>query len=261
MKGALTHSVNTVSVKVLKRATINKTVALATEMGITSDIPKVPSIALGTPNISLYEMVGAFATFANRGRVSKPNFLSSITSKEGKILESFQSPDQGKRVMSTKSADMMIEMMRNVVNKGTASRLRTKYQLKNDVAGKTGTTQSHADGWFIGFTPKLVAGTWVGSDDPNIHFRSITHGQGASMALPIWAIFMKQLNQDKELGHYAKAGFHSAEGNVSYLMNCEDYRERKSFIDDIFAKILKKRNRSKPRRSKKKQPRKRRWKN
>ncbi|NER85154.1 MAG: penicillin-binding protein, partial [Leptolyngbya sp. SIO1D8] len=259
VKGALTHSVNTVSVKVLKRATIDKTVALAREMGIESEIPKVPSIALGTPNISLFEMVGAFATFANSGRVSTPSFLLGITDKEGNVLESFQRSGRGKRIMSTQSADMMVEMMRSVVNKGTASRLRTKYQLKNDIAGKTGTTQSHADGWFIGFTPELVAGVWVGSDDPNIHFRSISLGQGASMALPIWAIFLKQLNEDKGLNHYTKAKFYQSSGDISYQMNCEDYRDRKSFIDDIFAKILKKRNRPKTRRSKKKRPRKRRW--
>ena len=153
----------------------------------------------------------------------------------------------------------MVEMMRNVVNRGTASRLRTKYQLKNDIAGKTGTTQSHADGWFIGFTPELVAGVWVGSDDPNIHFRSITLGQGASMALPIWALFLQQLNDDKQLKHYAQARFYPSGSDVGYQMNCEDYRDRKSFIDDIFAKILKKRDRSKPRRSRKKRPRKKRW--
>ena len=261
VKGALTHSVNTVSVKVLKRATIDKTVTLASEMGIESEIPPVPSIALGTANISLHEMVGAFATFANRGKVRKPNFLLGITGRDGKVLESFQNTEEEKRVMSTQTADMMTAMMRNVVNNGTASRLRTKYGLKNDIAGKTGTTQSHADGWFIGFTPDLVAGAWVGSDDPNIHFRSITYGQGASMALPIWALFMQQVNKDKALSHYAKAGFRHAGGEVSRLMNCDDYRERKSFIDDIFAKILKKRDRSKSKRSKKKQPRKRRWTN
>ena len=261
VKGALTHSVNTVSVKVLKRATIDKTVTLASEMGIESEIPPVPSIALGTANISLHEMVGAFATFANRGKVRKPNFLLGITGRDGKVLESFQNTEEEKRVMSTQTADMMTAMMRNVVNNGTASRLRTKYGLKNDIAGKTGTTQSHADGWFIGFTPDLVAGAWVGSDDPNIHFRSITYGQGASMALPIWALFMQQVNKDKALSHYAKAGFRHAGGEVSRLMNCDDYRDRKSFIDDIFAKILKKRDRSKPKRSKRKQPRKRRWTN
>ncbi len=250
VKGALTHSVNTVSVKVLKKATINKTVALAKAMGIQSDIPKVPSIALGTPNISLYEMVSAFATFANRGAVSHPNFLLKITDKNGNILENFQSDSQGEQVMSTQTADMMVEMMRNVVNKGTAARLRTKYQLQNDIAGKTGTTQSHADGWFMGFTPRLVAGVWVGSDDPNIHFRSITYGQGAAMALPIWALFIKQLNSDQQLNHYTKAKFSTPDNIVRTLMDCEDYRDRRSFIDDIFAKILKKRNRPKPKRNK-----------
>ena len=250
VKGALTHSVNTVSVKVLKKATIDKTVALAKEMGIQSEIPKVPSIALGTPNISLYEMVNAFATFANRGITSKPNFLLKITDKEGNILENFQGDLQGKRVMNPQTADMMIEMMRNVVNKGTASRLRTKYQLQNDIAGKTGTTQSHADGWFMGFTPELVAGVWVGSDDPNIHFRSITHGQGAAMALPIWALFIKQLNRDQQLNHYTKSRFNPTGSTVRTLMDCEDYRDRRSFIDEIFAKILKKRNKPKSRRPK-----------
>ena len=261
VKGALTHSVNTVSVKVLKRATIDKTVALASAMGIQSEIPQVPSIALGTANISLYEMVGAFATFANRGTARKPSFLLGITSKNGEMLEVFDDEEEDKKVMSAQTADMMTAMMRNVVNHGTASRLRGKYGLSNDIAGKTGTTQSHADGWFIGYTPALVAGAWVGSDDPNIHFRSITYGQGASMALPIWALFMKQVNADKAFSHYANARFQPTGNKVSRMMNCVDFRDRKSLIDDIFAKILKKRERSKTRQARKKKPRKRQWTN
>lgn len=179
----------------------------------------------------------------------------SINDKNGNKLASFQQNDRSVQVMEKETAGLMIEMMKNVVNEGTAARLRSVYNLPNDIAGKTGTTQSHADGWFIGFTPNLVAGAWVGSDDPSIHFRTIKYGQGAAMALPIWAKFLQQINTDKALNEYADGRFPRPSSDMQAKLDCVAFKERKFSLDDIFAKILKKR--TKPTRKKKKKSKKR----
>ncbi len=254
VQGALTHSVNTVSVKVLRKTKIKNAISMAHKMGIENDIPEVPSIALGTPNLSLFEMVGAFGSFVNQGQAVKPRYLHRIENYDGEILEDYSSDRSQRRAMSKRTATLMLHMLRKVVDKGTAQRLRTKYQLTNDIAGKTGTTQSHADGWFIGMTPKLVAGAWVGSDDPNIHFRTITYGQGAAMALPIWGLFMQQLNGDQEFQELTSAKFQPIPYPLDVLLDCEDYKERRS-VSDIFNQLLgrrKKNSNSRKQKSKKK---------
>ncbi len=251
VQGALTHSVNTVSVKVLKRTRIDRAVTMAQRMGIENEIPEVPSIALGTPNLSLYEMVGAFGTFAREGYTVKPQYLGKIVNSKGELLEQFFQDSSGNRAMSRHTANTMVQMMKNVVDKGTAQRIRSKYKLKNDVAGKTGTTQSHADGWFIGVTPKLVAGAWVGSDDPNIHFRTITHGQGAAMALPIWAVFMQKVNEDDQFNDIEAARFPIASAQIMKSLDCVDYKEQRDLYH-IFQKILGDRKKRPPRQRRKK---------
>ena len=237
VQGALTHSVNTVSVKVLKRTKIENAVRMAHKMGIESEVPEVPSIALGTPNLSLYEMVGAYSCFVNGGEVVKPGYLTRIETYEGKLLAEFTPEIKNQRAMSKRTAELMLQMLRQVVDRGTAQRLRTTYKLPNDMAGKTGTTQSHADGWFIGLTPELVAGVWVGNDDPNLHFRTITYGQGAAMALPVWGLFMQQLNQADEFKSISRARFSSIAYPLDELLDCEDYKERRS-VSEIFKRIL-----------------------
>ena len=256
VQGALTHSVNTVSVKVLKRTRISRAVDMAQKMGIETEIPAVPSIALGTPNLSLFEMVGAFGTFARSGNSVKPHYLTSITDNEGKVLEQFMEVPTSQRAMSSSTAATMIQMMRNVVNQGTAQRIRSTYNLKNDVAGKTGTTQSHADGWFIGITPKLVAGAWVGSDDPAIHFRTITYGQGAAMALPIWALFMQKVNDDPHYDPIQRAQFPATTQDIAQSLDCVDYKEHRDFYQ-LFQKILGERKR--PQKQRRRRPRKRKY--
>jgi penicillin-binding protein 1A len=256
VQGALIHSVNTVSVKVLKRTKIKNTVSMAHKMGIESEIPEVPSIALGTPNLSLFEMVGAYGSFVNQGQAVKPRYLQRIEAYDGELLEDFSSDIKVSRAMSKRTAELMLHMLRQVVDKGTAQRLRSKYRLTNDIAGKTGTTQSHADGWFIGMTPKLVGGVWVGSDDPNIHFRTITYGQGAAMALPIWGLFMQQLNGDKEFQELTRARFQSLSYPLDALLDCEDYREKRS-VSNIFKQILGRRKKNANSRNQKKTKRKR----
>ena len=257
VQGALAKSVNTVSVRVLKEAKIPPTVRMAHSMGIKNEIPAVPSMALGVADLSLYEMVGAFCTFANRGRPVQSQYITSIVNANGKIVQQYETPQPGKPVMSTRTADLMIEMLKNVVNQGTASRLRYRYGLKNDMGGKTGTTQSHADGWFIGVTPKLVGGAWVGADDPNIHFRSISLGQGAAMALPIWASFLKKIEQNPELSSITKARFSRPSEEIKNLLDCEFYRDDESALDEIFRKILGQRERNNKKKVRKRKKRRR----
>jgi penicillin-binding protein 1A len=197
LKKALANSINYITVWVMKQYGPHAVVALARRLGITSDIPEVPSICLGTPDISVYEMVAANSTFANKGTYIEPTFITRIEDKNGKVLEEFI--PRIDEVFSEEKAYAMIQLMRGVVDGGTGSRLRFKFKLTNQIAGKTGTTQHNADGWFMGLTPDLVAGVWVGGEDRSIHFDSMAEGQGASMALPIWAKFFNKIYADKKL--------------------------------------------------------------
>lgn len=204
--GALAYSVNTVSVRVLEKAGINNTIELAHSMGIKSSLAAVPSIALGTPDISMMEMVSAYACFANQGKANKPFYITAITSHDKDVLEQFK-PTVGTQAMSAESAALMVHMLKRAVDEGTSSSLRSRFGLTNDIAGKTGTTQSNTDGWFMAITPKLVMGAWVGADDPKIRFRSTVLGQGSRTALPIVGEFLKLSNQDKELNSITQAQF------------------------------------------------------
>lgn len=197
LKKALANSINYVTAWVMKQYGPQAVVNLAKRLGITSDIPEVPSICLGTPDISVFEMVGAISTFANKGTYVQPTFITRIEDKNGKVLEEFI--PNSDEVFSEEKAYAMVQLMRGVVDGGTGSRLRGKYKLYNQIAGKTGTTQRNADGWFIGITPELAAGTWVGGEDRSIHFNSMVEGQGATMALPIWGKFFSKVYADKTL--------------------------------------------------------------
>ncbi|MEX1238903.1 MAG: transglycosylase domain-containing protein, partial [Cyclobacteriaceae bacterium] len=170
MEGGLSGSVNTVSVKLLEKTGINDAIDIARKMGITSELPAVPSLALGTPSISMMEMVGAYSTLANNGLYVKPRYLVAIADQHGNLLEKIEDKDDGPvRAVSRESAQMMVHMLKTVVSEGTGSSLRYRYGVQNDVAGKTGTTQLNVDGWFMAITPKLVIGSWVGADDPKLH--------------------------------------------------------------------------------------------
>ena len=207
MRGALAYSVNTVSVKLIQEAGVTNTIALARKMGITSEMPEVPSIALGSSSISLMEMTGAYACIANEGIAVYPYYIESIHDLDGNIFTDFKSASSGKRALSKETAQLVTRMMQTVVHEGTASRLRWRYGVYNDVAGKTGTTQANADGWFMAMTPNLVIGTWVGADDPRIRFRYTELGQGSSTALPMVAYFLKQVNQDTTFKKISDAKF------------------------------------------------------
>ncbi len=236
MEGALSQSVNSVAVEVTLRAGIEPVRDLAKNMGIDGYIPKEPSIALGTPDASLYEMVQVYGTFANRGRRPSLHYLDRIETADGKVLVKFKRPNSSSfpQVMATDHADMMIKMMQAVVDSGTARRLRYQYGLWNDIAGKTGTTQNNSDGWFVGFTPKLVAGAWVGAEMPQVHFRSTSLGQGGYSALPIWGRFMSKVYKDKSLRtwHYGK--FDTPADSVAALMQCPHFLpEMPIFVNDL----------------------------
>ena len=235
LEGGLINSVNTVSVKVLKRTGLSNAISLAKAMGIENDIPKLPSIALGTPELSLIEMVGAYTTFANRGRAVKPVYLRAIADRKGKLLQGWGNPEPLPLALEPDKAELMVHMLQSVINKGTGQRLRWKYKLNNEIAGKTGTTQSHADGWFIGVTPNLVAGSWVGADDPGIRFRSTALGQGANTALPIFGKFLQQVNSDSTLENIAKARFNLSKAVIAQI-DCEPYREPLDI--DLFERIF-----------------------
>jgi penicillin-binding protein 1A len=233
MRGALAYSVNTVSVKLINRAGIENTIRLARNMGIHSEIPDVPSIALGSSAVSLMEMTAAYAAFANEGVASYPYFIKKIEDREGNVFEDFRPEITGKRAMSKETALMVRQMMQTVVQEGTASRLRWRYGIYNDIAGKTGTTQANADGWFMAVTPNLVIGTWVGADDPRIRFRSTMLGQGSSTALPMVAYFLKEINNDKKYADIADARFKPLPYALRRNLSCDLYE----LNDDLWNQI------------------------
>lgn len=223
MRGALAYSINTVSVKWIQKAGVNETISLAKDMGINSEMPDVPSIALGSSSISLMEMTSVYGCLANNGVTSLPYYVSHIKDGNGKVYDTERPPAHGKRVLSERTANIMIHMLKSVVNEGTAARLRYQYGIYNDVAGKTGTTQANADGWFMAMTPELVVGTWVGADDPRIRFRTTELGQGSSTALPITATFFRNVNKDKSFESITKAKFKNIPPELQREMNCDLY--------------------------------------
>lgn len=198
LKKALALSVNVVTAWVMKQYGAQAVITLVKRLGITSSIPETPSICLGTADISLYEMVAANSTFVNKGTYLQPNFLTRIEDKHGNVLEEFLTKSD--EVFSEEKAYTMLQLMQGVVQIGTGASLRgPRYKLTNQIAGKTGTTQHNADGWFIGLTPELVAGVWVGGEDRSVHFNRTAEGQGATMALPIWGKFFVKVYADKTL--------------------------------------------------------------
>lgn len=230
LKWALANSNNWISAYLIRRFSPQSVANVAHQMGVTSDIPAVPAIALGTPDLSLYEMVGAMNTFANKGVYVKPIFITKIEDKNGNLLDRFV-PEK-REAMDEVTAYKMIELMKGVVESGTSIRLRYKYGFDNPIAGKTGTTQNQSDGWFMGITPQLTSGVWVGAEDRSVHFRSLTLGQGANMALPIWALFMQKVYADTSLG-IEKGDFEKPLQDLSIEFDCEQYdRQQMGKIDE-----------------------------
>jgi penicillin-binding protein 1A len=233
MQGGLTESVNTVSVKLIEHTGIGNTIQLARKMGIHSDLPAVPSIALGTPSISVQEMVTAYSVFADGGIYHEPQTIKMITDHKGRVLKEYEKP-KATRALSKESAQIMVRMLESVVTEGTGSSLRSKYGLSNDLAGKTGTTQSNKDGWFIAISPRLVVGSWVGADDPRMHFQTTALGQGASTALPVVAKFFQNANRDEKLRTVMFARFEELPESLVAKMDCKPSKSDLNFFEKIF---------------------------
>ncbi len=214
LKNALANSVNTISARLIDKVGPGPVSKLATDLGVSSKIPSVPSIALGTADLSVYEMVAAYGSFANQGIYVKPVMVTRIEDKNGTVL--FETAPETRDVLSAESAYVTLKLLEGVTESGSGIRLRHRgaeennpyfgtvvtgypYEFQNPIAGKTGTTQNQSDGWFIGMVPNLVTGVWVGGEDRATHFNSIAYGQGATMALPIWALYMKKLYEDSTL--------------------------------------------------------------
>jgi penicillin-binding protein 1A len=234
LKNALANSVNVITARLIDQATPKNVVRLAINLGVKSEIPEVPSIALGSVDLTLYEMVGAYSTFANKGMYVEPMMILRIEDKNGTVLTDFT--PKTKEVLSEESAYTILNLLEGVTKYGSGIRLRTStgeyldsissgypYLFTNPIAGKTGTTQNQSDGWFMGVVPNLTTGVWVGAEDRAAHFADITRGQGASTALPIWALFMKKCYADESLKISDKPFDKPA--NLSIELDCEKYNK------------------------------------
>lgn len=223
LKWALAHSVNWVSAYLMKQGSPEQVISIARKMGVTSPIDPVPAICVGTPEITVMEMAGAMATYANKGEYVEPIFITQITDKKGIVLDRFV-PERHTAINDV-TAYMMIDLMKGVVHSGTGVRLNYKYHLNEfstAIAGKTGTTQNNSDCWFVGITPTLATAIWTGGEVRSIHFRNMTYGQGASQALPIFGHFMRSVYQDKKL-HFYRGDFELPSEPVE--LDCDKFNQ------------------------------------
>ena len=225
MKGALAKSINTVSVDILLETGISKALNVSKDLGISADLPAYPSLALGVASISLKEMVEAFAGIVNDGIPVKTNYLVEIADNAGNVLATFRHEQKTRPVVSSENCRILIQMMKAAVEDGTGQRMRSVYGIHSDFAGKTGTTQDNADGWFIGISPDLVTGCWVGADDPRVRFRTITYGQGAYMALPIVGKFFAKTYNDPKFRNLRNNTFNEPAPEFLAMLELPDYKE------------------------------------
>ena len=245
LKHALANSVNTVTAQLIDRVGPKPVVSIVKNLGLTREILEVPAIALGTPEFNVYEMVGAYGTFANQGVYVKPVMVTRIEDKNGAVL--FEYVPETKDVLSKEVAYTMINLLEGVTEGGSGTRLRHSsskdqtvykeiitgypYEFQNPIAGKTGTTQNQSDGWFMGMVPNLVTGVWVGGEERATHFKTIYYGQGASMALPIWALYMKKNYEDPDLG-ISMEEFEAPE-EMTINLDCSKLKEEIDKVDDL----------------------------
>lgn len=220
LKWALANSANFISAALIKDYTTPQAVVdLVKQMGITTPMEAYPSICLGTSDLSVMEMAGAMSTFVNKGIHKEPIFITKICDNKGMVLEVFNSKSNS--ALDEETSYLVLELMKGVVDGGTGGRLRFRYGLTSTIAGKTGTTDNNSDGWFIGLNPKLATAVWVGGELRSIHFRSTALGQGASMALPVYALFMKRCEKDSKLNFYK--GDFDRPPTMSVDMDCSNY--------------------------------------
>lgn len=244
LKYALANSINTVTAQLIDKVGPSSVVSVVERLGIQSQIPAVPSIALGTPDIKVFDLVSAYSTFANQGVYIAPSFITRIEDQSGNVI--YQPISETKDVFNKDIAYTMISLLKGVTESGSGVRLRHNwmvdnpvynevvtgypYEFKNPIAGKTGTTQNQSDGWFMGMVPNLATGVWVGAEDRSVHFDNITFGQGATMALPIWANYMRK-NYTDSIGVSAD-DFARPEG-LKLNLNCNETILREEKIEDL----------------------------
>ena len=246
LSNALANSKNTISAQLIDKVGPRPVADLARNLGVSSNIPNVPAIALGTPDLSVYEMVGAYGAFANKGIYVKPIMVTKIEDKNGTII--YQSKPETRDVLSEESSYVTLKLLEGVTKFGSGARLRHNipedernyvynnvvtgypYKFQNAIAGKTGTTQNQSDGWFIGMVPNLVTGVWVGGEDRSVHFKDIAFGQGATMSLPIWGLFMNKCYKDEELS-ISKEDFDEPE-SLSIELDCSKILPDESESDE-----------------------------
>ena len=233
LKWGLQQSNNWISAYLMSRLNPDAFVQLLHEYGINNpEIHPSMSLCLGPCDITVGEMVSAYTAFVNHGIRAAHTFVTRIEDNEGNVVAQFQ--PRMNEVISDDSANKMLYMLKAVVDGGTATRLRYKYELKGELAGKTGTTNNNSDAWFMGITPELVSGCWVGGDDRDIHFDNMQYGQGAAMALPIFALYMKKVYADKQLGYNENAVFDLDEGYNPCEYSSENSVDEFNDIEDVY---------------------------
>jgi penicillin-binding protein 1A len=225
MEGALAQSVNTVAVDVLMQTGIENVIETSRELGIKTDLPKFPSLALGVASINLKDLLFAYATILNGGIKVEPYYLVSISDNTGNLLEEFERKPPAPTNLNPVNCNIITHMLESAINDGTGQRIRTTYQIQGNFAGKTGTTQNHSDGWFVGMNPEIVAGCWVGAEEPGVHFRTITYGQGSYMALPIVGKFYHKLYSDPRYRKMQYSSFPQLEEELLADLDIPAYRE------------------------------------
>lgn len=238
LKTALAHSQNYVTAWVMDKVGAMPVFELIKKMGIRddSDLKPYPSIALGVFNASVYDMTGAYSVFVNQGVWTEPTFLLRIEDKNGTVLYTHTPKKQ--QVINDQTAYAMTDMLKGVVNNGTASRLNYRYKLNAVVGGKTGTTQANADGWFIGITPRLVTGVWTGCENRDFAIRSTSVGQGAASALPVFAYYMQKVYANSALGYSKTENFALPKsGEVTIELNCDAYAQQVQGVGEVEEKL------------------------
>lgn len=231
LKEGLARSMNTITTYLMKQVGPEPVVRLVKEMGVKAKIPIQPSIALGTADLSVYEMVGSYTTFANKGVYTEPIMITRIEDKNGVVLQEFV--PETNEVMSEEDAYVVLDLLKGVTTGGSGIRLRTSYgkytndvvtgypyKFTNPIAGKTGTTDNNSDGWFMGVVPNLITGVWGGCEDRAAHFSNTYYGQGATISLPVWALFMEKCYADKNL-KISKGNFEKPENPIKTQLNCK----------------------------------------
>ncbi|MDT8418558.1 MAG: transglycosylase domain-containing protein [Lutibacter sp.] len=235
--GALAASVNTVTVQLMEKVGLLKIINLAKNMGIETELPEVPSLSLGTAELSLLEMARAYTTFPNYGKPMHEVILLKIVDREG-ITLNISPIKEAKNVYSEKTGEIMVEMLKRVVFQGIAAPIRYDFQLFGDIGGKTGTSQNQADGWFVGFTSNLVFGAWVGAENPAIHFKTMELGQASHTALPINGEFLRMLNKDVSFQYYLKQDFKKPSKNTLKLFDCLSRKNVPRPVKDTIADVV-----------------------